>query len=427
MKKVLFIFLLLLSAKVKAVTFYSNYNEFSDYSSEYIEKDELTNVEVLENKKYYINKKVFDDNGEYISEEYDTYESEILLEKPKEKENRVITTHDNSYYLNVPQARYIKLTDTKDMTFKDIDLYIDGKYFFHQFRCDDCFFGSYVHLSENNYYWIDLEENRNPSDLSVYFLLNGKSMDIGFNIEFIDENNEVLYKDRIDIRVMHTDELYATTYDENKLDRSKLVKSTQNDNIDQIYVEDIKYSYVDKIYKKYNLIKEYVNYETDNYDIDKLYRYQKRNKIDIVDNIVITSKNYSLKDYIKATTKYVVTDNIDVTKNGIYSLIIDFDGKEIKRKVTVDIKENNKDLTNELNSLRNEINEKENEIKTILEEKEKVNEEVNTLNQVINNSPKKSVDGVTINKGNSKRIIIIFFIIILLLIMLILYYKKKIS
>lgn len=425
MKKFLFIFLLLFNTKVKAITFYSDYSSFSDYSSEYVESNELTNVEIIENKKYFINKNVENDNGKYIDyDSYKTFSSEIVSIKPEEKENRVITTYDNSYYLDIPKVNYIKLSNTTDITVESIPLYLKDNSYFYEFRCNDCFFGSYIHLSETDYYMINLGGYYSVNDIMLAFKFNGEKKDFGLDIEYISDDL-TFYKERISLDVVKEDISYVHTYTADFLLKDKLVKNEKNSSKDQLYIEDIKYSYVDTIYKRYDVVKEYVNYETDSYDIEKLYRYQKRDKIEIKDNIILTNYKYDLDDYIKCTNKYTVTDNIDIKNNGVYSILIKFLGKEIKRSVVVNIKDNEIRLDNEnkLEELKNIINEKEYEIKTILEEKEKVNEEVNTLNHIIN-SKKETTKEVIVSKGNSKRIIIIFFIIILLLLLLHMFRKK---
>jgi len=175
MKKFLFIFLLLFNTKVKAITFYSDYSSFSDYSIEYVESNELTNVEIIENKKYFINKNVENDNGKYIDyDSYKTFSSEIVSIKPEEKENRVITTYDNSYYLDIPKVNYIKLSNTTDITVESIPLYLKDNSYFYEFRCNDCFFGSYIHLYETDYYMINLGGYYSVNDIMLAFKFNGE-------------------------------------------------------------------------------------------------------------------------------------------------------------------------------------------------------------------------------------------------------------
>jgi len=427
MKKIILIFLLLFSTKVKAATFYSDYSGFSEYSINAIEKDELTNVEVKENKKYYIEKKIESENGNYIDyNNYEIYSSDLIDYKPEEKEYRVITKHDNSYYLNVPKVRYVLITNTTDFRVESIPLYIKGVRTFYQFRCNDCFFGSYIHLSDTDYYKIDLGDYYDVKDIEIGFDFEGKDMEFGFTIEYLNDDL-VFYRNNVNFDVFSTNVSYYYSYVEEYLIKDLLVKKDKDESNTQVYVEDIKYSYVDTIYKRYNLVKEYVDYETDKYDIEKLYRYQKRDKIEINDNIVLTNYKYNLKDYIKSTTEYSIIDNIDIRRNGNYSIIINFKGKEIKRNVTVKVKDNDIILDNEnkLVELNNEISKKEHEIKTIIEEKEKVNEEVNTLNHVIANS-KKSNNKIIINTKTNRRLLFIFLIIILLLLILHIIRKKNI-
>ena len=51
MKKILLVFLLLFSSKVKAITFYSDYSNFSDYTNEFVAKREVVKEKKKKNKK----------------------------------------------------------------------------------------------------------------------------------------------------------------------------------------------------------------------------------------------------------------------------------------------------------------------------------------------------------------------------------------
>ena len=425
MKKILLVFLLLFSSKVKAITFYSDYSNFSDYTNEFVAKSDLVNVEEKINKKYYINRKVYSENGSYVDKEnYEEVKSGLLTTKPEEKENRKIYTYDNSFYLNIPKVRYIYLDNSAGIRVKEIALYLNNKRYYYEFRCNDCFFGSYINISKDDYFKIDLGGYYSVKDIYIIFLLEEKAMHFKIDINYI--NDITFYKNKIDFNTMKGDSALNVSYYDGYLIKDALTRSEKS-NGDQLYIKDIKYEYVDRVYKKYNSVKEYVENETNLYDLEKLYRYQTRDKIEINDNIVITDKKYNLKDYIKSTCDYDIRDNIDSSINGNYNIIINFKGKEIKRNVVVNIASNKIELDKEkeLNDLKNAINKKEYEIKKVIEEKEKVNEEANALNSIVNNKRKTDVENISTSKGFSKRIIFIFLLIILLLILILIIKKKS--
>ena len=425
MKKILLVFLLLFSSKVKAITFYSDYSNFSDYTNEFVAKSDLVNVEEKINKKYYINRKVYSENGSYVDKEnYEEVKSGLLTTKPEEKENRKIYTYDNSFYLNIPKVRYIYLDNSAGIRVKEIALYLNNKRYYYEFRCNDCFFGSYINIFKDDYFKIDLCGYYSVNDIYIIFLLEEKAMHFKIDINYI--NDITFYKNKIDFNTMKGDSVLNVSYYDGYLIKDALTRSEKS-NEDQLYIKDIKYEYVDRVYKKYNLVKEYVENETNLYDLEKLYRYQTRDKIEINDNIVITDKKYNLKDYIKSTCDYDIRDNIDSSINGNYNIIINFKGKEIKRNVVVNIASNKIELDKEkeLDDLKNAINKKEYEIKKVIEEKEKVNEEANALNSIVNNKRKTNVENISTSKGFSKRIIFIFLLIILLLILILIIKKKS--
>ena len=132
MKKILLVFLLLFSSKVKAITFYSDYSNFSYYTIEFVANSDLVNVEEKINKKYYINRKVYSENGSYVDKEnYEEVKSGLLTTKPEEKENRKIYTYDNSFYLNIPKVRYIYLDNSAGIRVKEIEIYLNNKRYYY--------------------------------------------------------------------------------------------------------------------------------------------------------------------------------------------------------------------------------------------------------------------------------------------------------
>jgi hypothetical protein len=156
MKKILFILLFMISTNVSALeskTYYTNYSEFSPWTSYYIESNELTNVEVERRHLYF--KEVM--HGDYFIERenpikypYVNYDLSFTTEpsewnnvEPVSKMNREIFTKDEYYYKDMKEIRYIYLYDVKGSygTFQinEIDIFAAGTEIDYVATCSSCY------------------------------------------------------------------------------------------------------------------------------------------------------------------------------------------------------------------------------------------------------------------------------------------------
>lgn len=111
-----------------------------------------------------------------------------------------------------------------------------------------------------------------------------------------------------------------------------------------------------KIYKEINNIKEYAtgyyskvtnDYPLIDYNDYKIfYKYRKREKVVISDNLKIDSYDFDLNCLVLESTisDIKIEHNIEYSKNGIYTINFKFPFKTVKRKITVSIFENDYNL-----------------------------------------------------------------------------------
>lgn len=108
---------------------------------------------------------------------------------------------------------------------------------------------------------------------------------------------------------------------------TKLETRIVNDDKGNSYIE---YRYKERLYYHY-----YINTKkTDGYfafkdgcrrmvdEYKDFYKYRSRDKIEVQNNIVITSYNEEIEDFIKSTTKYEIEGDVNKFANGKYEVII---------------------------------------------------------------------------------------------------------
>lgn len=109
-------------------------------------------------------------------------------------------------------------------------------------------------------------------------------------------------------------------------------------------VYDWEFRYKDRLYYHYKVVPKKLEsnsplngYIQDENDFEEVYRYQNRDKIEVKDSIVITSKDKKIEDFINSTVNYEVKGMINYSKNGIYELevITSFISVPIKVEVLI--------------------------------------------------------------------------------------------
>ena len=210
--------------------------------------------------------------------------------------------------------------------------------------------------------------------------INDIKIEIAFN------TNDIKYK----ITFYEDDSLINPLYSCEKLSTTNLITIDEFDILNTAFIDEFElytkrndmmlkdyyqeYSYRDKYIGYYKIIKNYYpgyvenveGYIKDNDDFIIEKEYLKKARVEIKDNIVITSSVYDLNDYIKSDIPYEITSNIDITKNGEYEVKFLFPNKTITKKVKVDT------YNEYIKSLENKLEIKNKELLDTIENKNEI-------------------------------------------------------
>lgn len=433
MKKILIILLLVINIKsvYASETYYSDYSELSDYTTDLVEESDLVSVQEEKRYRWYhlneLESKYFiegENNINYPNIDLNDYIvnsfTDWSFDKPKLLKNRVIEERNVYKYQDMKQVRYIHLTNVEGsygaLIIPEIEIIAKGFDINYSVTCEEC-------SSEFNDTIND--DNKN---INTPFIRNGGSLHIDlrayYDIDEIEINlyiyDEGTHEKRYNISFTPYPELtpnYVSyeyvgnftasgIYQSNKIthryDLGNLIIANpeyEEEKISLNYLEETptrkvelvkQYRYQDKLYRYYNNLKDYSDeyslngtsyYNNCDYnDYILYYRYKTREKIVFQDNFTITKMSDSLENYIIESTvpDIKIKHNIDFSKNGIYPVKYILPFKTITKEVIVDIKENNINenikiypekinIDSILDSLNSNISEQQN-IKLMLEE-----------------------------------------------------------
>lgn len=409
--------------KVSAATYYSNYTKYIE-SNNYIESNELREVKIIDNSKYYIYERTF--GGYFIEDENDinypiidknnfVTETFTSAGTPNNKKNRVITS--NTYYLYslMWPIRYIKIDNGNII---DIEVFEHDEKIPITIINNNQYVYNYDCIIANNLI-IDLRTLYNLDNLKIKIIYKDST---NTNISIYDNLEKEPF---ISKKIVNSKGIYTYLFDDFELIKPKysspnIYENTISHNIttkEQIiknyYITDYKYAY-------YKETKTYVD-NSNLKEEDIHYYYRTRNYINI-DPINITNYGITPLNFITSSTNYTITDNINYLKNGKYKVLIKMDDIEIIEEAIVnnpanDILEhklleydttisNSEKLIKELNY---KINQKDLELKQVINLD---NEKIETLKSNNIETFKKEEEKTMPNKT----IITIFIIIILVLI-----------
>jgi hypothetical protein len=424
MKRLLIFFILFLipSTIYAEEVYYSSYSDFSSWQETPVEADELTEVEIETRYRWYKNIRINDnyyleglnnplfahkDNEDYIETDW----SEWSTTYPKNVLNRIIEEETIYRYRYMKDIRYIHIYDAYGsygaFRIPEIKVYTGSYQLDYNVICTGCNsdFNDYIknnNINENKSYInngghliIDLKKEYGVDTIKIDIYLYDRGDDPKyFKIALTRENNtdskQYLYK--YNVLNFKSNEYEPNYYsyipDESWVkDPAWDVYKTTKNKIQPTYYRQVttypQYRYKDKLYMYYKLERVYIdsflleapdlNYLKDEESKINYYRYRKREKVVLPDDIVITDKDYNLLDYVDTTfakDNIIINHNINIDKNGIYevSYSLPFDDIVITKEVVVDIKENEIDI-NELEIKNNEVIK---EFQIVSEEKQEV-------------------------------------------------------
>lgn len=425
MKKIFLILCMFLCiGNVSASTHYSDYSDFSDWNIDYIEEDDKTFVETKTLHKYYreeISGEYFlegENNSNYPIVDYNNYYysdySEYGLEYPLVKPNRDIETIGGYKYQEATKVKYIVFDNIHgsygslritEIGIKDSK----GNNIEYLAICNNCNI-QFLDYINNGIYKENESYIENGGSLVLelydYYSYDDIYLSMGifdvtnetktYNISFYPnlESDKLLY---INVSDNFTNDYYKDTpiynYDYTNMVKGNITFSEPKISLDEILptestnVESVSlYRYRDKYYYYYKVDKYYsdfMEYGNDEYPIESdefitYFRYKRRDKAIIEDNITITNYNVNLQDYIESSTDFSIATDIDVTKNGVYYVQYILPYEVVRKEIVVNIEENNlkeenQRLIDEYNNLLTQYE----ETLSMLEDLERVNQNNN--------------------------------------------------
>lgn len=457
MKKILlFIFLLLIGNKVNASTYYSGYSEYSDYLPDLIESNDLIYVEQTklyqlykENITYeYLEDSLFERTGNERKVETDWVNDIAEVDQTKEIEVcynyqfALAKQYSNMVFLNTSNRKikinYLKLYDMRN------DLVIS--------------YMENIDLNENDKFVLNLDENVNLALMKLEIDIVGndninkniktdiyvsKEIPLFNNGDYITSINGDIEKARLKIddfsiyKIYDKSVFYAWECTENLPSNIKEYEILYR-NTYKIY----EYKIIDKIYTD-----EYSVSDTNELyaDLDKsknFYRFKKRDKVIISDDLIIDNKDKKITDFIEYSSINLddikITSDINYNRNGKYKINFILPFKTVSKDITVNIESNYINLINEqanyisnLNNSTSEsnyaVNKKNLEIKEVIIEEETKNKE---LSELLNTcyKDKKELEMQKENlkeEKNVKQQSVSYIYILLLFIILLLTCRKK--
>ena len=407
---------------------YSDYSNFGEYTEEYIESNELIDVKQEKRYLWYKQENVvgdyepYDGSDSFILDDcYDTEYSD-WTNYYEEKIGRIYEKRTvYNYELSKP-IRYIHLTDLYGsydaFRMPELIVKINGEVINYAYTCIGCQdgFSKYINngiYAENESYInnggtliIDLRKEYPAHKVEVIFYIfdmgaDDKKYTISYSLdrtniyaskEFTYKFNDLYWRESRmfshNIKDLGFDKnlwTYNRTYYE-PLESEYII----NENLyDEYRYKDTycKTYTINKIYSPIYTLEQYEDFNIKDETKEKVfYSYRTRDKLEIKDNLYITSYNYKLDDFvIYSSSDYEIITDLDINKNGVYNITFKTNNIEVNKLLQVDIKENQikeyedliNRLNNEINNLNNTINNLKIEYEKIIEEK---NKEINELN-----------------------------------------------
>lgn len=383
---------------------------------EKFDSSELVNIEVERRYKFYKEERIgeyrsfLDDNSSFkFIDLENTKTSEFSSwsdEEPLPKEHRIIESNIFYKIKKPKQINHISFMNTLGGSLKlnDIEVYYLGEKIDYELIFDnsDENFNIYslgtLTLDLKNYY--DLQKitikvksiNFNNID-EIIVLASVPSENNLYEINYFsynlkNTNNENVVIDAYDwIRgnTKYDDEIIMDYKPDEPLSIISEVKLYRYKD-PLFYFYNIENKYIDGYFKSYlNLIKDETNYQD-------YYRYQTREKFEVEKEIIITSYEQKLSDYVNSTVEYEIITNLDINNNGIYLVEYKTPFLSVKKEVNVNIKENElndmkekyNQLNKELDSLKNKYDEIKSELADIKDSHNNLNDNFKDINNKLN-------------------------------------------
>lgn len=418
-------------SSVDAATYYSDYGDYSEWSTTKKVASDVVNVEKERRYKYYHE----DIDGDYyaLGENPIKYSNVDMsntkqiytdwqFDEIKAKENRTIDTRIIYKYHTMLPVRYIQMSDVNgsygSLRMTELGIYNGNTPINYSVSCNGCndnfetlikdsnIHSNFSHILNGGNITIDLNGYYMISDLNMkmYFYDVGSeikryTLKITRNLE---EHGYANLKYEGDFFSTSLDDIkeYDYGYDNFTIDNIQwgdtmysLDKITSDKNTQA--GETIQYSSYDTLYYYYNSTKTYSDIKTEYYNKEDshtdYYRYKVRDKVVISDDVELTSlTDLPNKFILESTVPVTITGDVDINNNGTYKV------KYITPFITVE-KDIIVNISNELKALdknKTEIINKINQLNNTLSKEQNVNE-YNDMIEELNNSK------IELNRVNS--------------------------
>ncbi len=332
MKKILVLFLLFFAVGNASALEYSDYTDFSEYTENYIQSNDLTDVKIERRYKYYKLEKELGGYGENDSVEYpfidkDDYiytdYSDVSIEKPSEKEGRIIETINGYHYHKVKDINFLKIKVLmSDIALSDIKILYKGEEIEYDMEMENV--NDNFEFEPNGYIKFNFKEdlelryltlsysgfNKTSSSVCTIYIYCGNDDEVYNEMmhSFL-ENRNTLWKG-MDISCPNN--IYEDFYSEEKFPTGNAFKQIE---------EVTLYKYKDILYRNYKLNKIYYDeyttmpFEDFIYKDETLYKdyYSKRTRTilpEVVNNI--NEEHYDKLDESDNSKKMnIVSDKTD--------------------------------------------------------------------------------------------------------------------
>ena len=389
----LFFFIFIIKVTASNEIYYSPYSIMSSWNDEAMESSDLVLVNMKPWYKWY---KETTTLGDYYIEGLNDQDYPLInkedskttefsswsLEKPGSKPNRIINSRFIYEYQDMKEVRYIHLSNVQGsygaLRISEIEVSVNGNKINYDLFCEGCNsnFSSYIkngvivenmsNINNGGYLRLDLNNYYPLDTITIKLYL----FDVGpdakrYSIKITREaaKDSVAYSEVYVISCFsynHLSEIVPFIYDVHKMNivspewySKKETLNYMEPTITTQVEEKVQYKYQDLLYRYYRVDKEYFDNYSDvaigDYNIkDKeqykdYYQYQKRDRVVLQDNLIITDYTMTLNDFIVESTidNISIESNMDINKNGLYQVKYILPWQTIEKEVTVDIDDNN--------------------------------------------------------------------------------------
>lgn len=325
MKKYIILILLLIPIKINAQVYYTDYKPYLSNVKEKIELNDLIKEEVI--TTYYYTEEIKTNSGYYPCEQ-------SYVNRPYKDLNNKILVKRHEVLNRNPGYTRTKINVTEDFLVKEFKFssinFIPELYLYNN------------DLKEIKYEIIDnkivLKEEISILDLIIYFdATNVARTGIDFDNEHQFHTGSIIHN------IPYYEMSFIKEEDMNKKLQQIGVYTSANYGEFGYYV---KYSYNCLHYDLSNVTKMSTEYQDNYFKKEETYNYYKRDIIEVKDYLLNNEDN--LSNIIISTTLDLDTINIktngDLTKNGVYELIISYEDLIIKKPIII-LKEVKKEIS----------------------------------------------------------------------------------